>query len=309
MNLTYRADAIYGATGTGKTSQVGEAALYYFNKTGKRTRLVTADPGGYAPLDHLIEEQIIEVWPLAGWPDIVWNLDCASQGKWPEDPFRAGSKLVEPTSKTWEQYALLALEGLTSFGDAILQHLMDKKARLSQDPSYVFLEGQGTYSGGNMTYYGFVQSRLHEFVVKSQTLPFQKVIWTALEGRGEEEGTKTPTFGPSIAGKKSVGKAGQWFGNLIHLEQAVREGEKNKETQQVSLITKPVMYLRSHAEPTSRIPFPAKTRAPLGFSDQVPEYLDPPSLGRLYDLLDSLKQKARAKVSADKSKAPQPTIN
>jgi len=298
----FKADCLYGATGSGKTSQVGEAAQYIYEKFGKTTRLISADGGGYDPLEPLIKTGIIEVWPIGGWPDLIWALDAACQGWWPEDCFKVGSKLLPPSAELWKTVGLLAYEGLTSFGDGILLHLEQKKVRLSQDPAYIFTEGQGIYAGSNMSYYGFVQARLYEFVMKTQMLPVEKVLWTALEGRGEEEGTRVPQYGPSIAGKKAIGKAGQWFGNMLHLELLVEETGVDKDTKQVKLKAKRVMYLQPHADPLTKIPFHAKTRVPLAVASELAEYLDPPSLRKLYTLVDELKVKAFEKVSAAISK-------
>jgi hypothetical protein len=138
-----------------------------------------------------------------------------------------------------------------------------------------------------------VQNRLYDFVVKSSTLPVERVIWTALEGRGEEEGTKAPTFGPSIVGKKSTGKAGQWFGNMVHLEMLVTE-KADAATKQVHLDQRRVMYLQPHADPLTKIPFPAKVRAPFNRATEVPFYLDPPDIAKLYDMLELFKQPKEA---------------
>ena len=125
-----------------------------------------------------------------------------------------------------------------------------------------------------------------------------RVIWTALEGRGEEEGTKAPTYGPSIVGKKSTGKAGQWFGNMLHLEMLVTE-RADPATKQINLEQKRVMYLQPHADPMTKIPFPAKVRAPFDMAGKLPVFMDPPDLGKLYAQLESFK---KPKVEAGAAK-------
>ena len=146
-----------------------------------------------------------------------------------------------------------------------------------------------------MSYYGAGQDQLYDFVLKSHMLPCEKVLWTALEGKGEEEGTRAPIYGPAIIGRKSTGKAPQWFGNCVHIEQLVTQ-EMDEKNKQMRVIERPVMYLRTHAEAVSKIPFPCGTRAPFQFASELPEYLDPPDMGKLYTLLDGLTEKMDAEV-------------
>jgi len=39
-------------------------AEYIFDKYGERTRLITADPGGYQAIEHLVEADIVETLPV-----------------------------------------------------------------------------------------------------------------------------------------------------------------------------------------------------------------------------------------------------
>lgn len=304
---SFKADLIYGASGTTKTSQIGKAALWYFERTGKRTRLITADPGGYEPIASLVDEGIVDVWVLSQEEFFIEACQHACAGRWPrqvtpdvKNP--KGRVLSVTTPEEWAGIALVAVEGLTSIGDGIIKRLRDTRAKLSQDPSYVWSDGAASFAGGNMTYYGFAQDQIRDLVTASSMLTCDKVIWTALEGRGEEEGTKAPTFGPSIAGKKSIGKAGQWFGNMVHMEMLTTAGTKNTSGQQ-ALESKVVMYLRNHADAQTQIPFPAKTRMPFQFATPgmvdpetkqayMPEFMEP-DLGKLYERLESLRLKAR----------------
>lgn len=292
MNMTGpKADLAYGATGTTKTTQIGELAEYVFELTGKRTRLVTADGGGYETIKPHVEAGMIDVWPVLNEAHAIEALDFACQGYWPVE--KDGKRVLSKDGL--DAIAGYAFEGLTSFGDLILKHLRSTGAKLSQEPNFVYKDGDSTYYGSNMTYYGFVQDRLYDLVLKSHMLPVERVLWTALEGKGEEEGTRIPIFGPAIAGKKSIGKAPQWFGNSIHLEMLVTEGKEDA-NKQIQVTAKPVMYLKPHADKISKLVFPAKTRAPKEFAAQLPEFYDPPSLKKLYETLDSFKAKGAERV-------------
>lgn len=291
-----KADCLYGATGTRKTSNIGLAALYVLEKYGKRTRLISADGGGWQPIDSLVQEGIVEPWMIASHKFPLTAMNQACDGYWPENVDDPGSPLKRVAPAEWEGIGLVAIEGLTSYGDSILQWFQKTGTRLSQDPSYSFSDGGGrTFHGGNMSYYGEIQSQLYSMVMRTNYLPCEKVLWTALEGRSEDE-TKSPIYGPAIAGKKATGKAGAWFGALLHIENVVTEGTPDAKTKQMPLIVSPRMYLRSHADPITRIPFPAKVRAPFQFASELPEFLDPPDVAELYRKLDLLQEKARASV-------------
>jgi hypothetical protein len=318
LHIKPKADLIYGASKTRKTSNIGLVALYIYERYHKRTRLVTLDGGGYDPIISLVNEGIVVPWfPIARPKFTISTIDLACQGWWPKDPDDPASPLVPPSPAVWEEFGFWAIEGLTSGGDAFLRQLKADKAHLSQDPSYTYaeqavdVEVNGkmekrsiSYSGGNMSYYGSVQDQLYDFVIKSHQLPCEKVLWTALEGKGEEEGSRAPTYGPSIAGKKSIGKAPQWFGNCVHIEQLV-ERVPNATTKQIDVVERPVMYLRTHADPLTNIPFPCGTRAPFQFASELPAYLDPPDMAELYRKLDAMTERMDAVIRDKKQRATQ----
>src|SRR6266566_2598144 len=62
---------LYGPTGSRKTSQIGEFAKYIYEKTGKITRLVSTDGGGWAPIQDLINAGVIDAWRLVDEPKLL----------------------------------------------------------------------------------------------------------------------------------------------------------------------------------------------------------------------------------------------
>jgi hypothetical protein len=346
-----KADVYYGATGTHKTSNLGKAAVWAMKKFGKSTRLVSADGGGWEPIDSLVEAGIVIPWQIRDRKFQIESIDQACQGYWPRDPTDPTSELIAPFSITYEgtcsrcghvmkatvaprqqaypcskckelnppitvpvvivakrtpnpennltEVAMVEFEGLTSFGDLMLSHLMRSKASLSQDPSYVWEDGTTAYAGGNQTYYGFVQQRLQEFVMKSNMLPVEKVVWTALEGKGIDDLTKAPIFGPSIVGKQATGKAGAWFGAMLHFEACESLGAVEQDPTLkggvVKINSSVRMYLRNHADAFTKVMFPAKTRAPYMYGSQMPEYMET-DVEKLYNQIDQLKEKALTEV-------------
>lgn len=345
MTNAFKADLFYGASGLGKTAQIGKAAEWAAKKWGKRTRLISADGGGWDVVRPHVNAGLIVPFAVRGSEHFVETIDKLCQGYWPADPENPLSPLEPPTVVAYElrcrrcivegkpkliygpaptqprgvicptckgavmgpepnplaltsmrypnpkndlrDFALIGIEGLTSIGDSILEYLMKTSASLSQDPSYKWTDGDSAYSGGNMTYYGFAQNRLYEFVHKSHMIPYvNKVIWTALEGRGEEEGTKVPIFGPSIAGKKATGKATQWFGNSLHFELLSTTGSADA-NQQLKIDAKPIIYVRNHADAFTKIPFQAKIRVPMSMAKDIPDFVEA-DVEKLYNRIDEL---------------------
>lgn len=303
-----KADLLYGAGKTTKTSNIGKMARYVFEKYGKLTRLLTVDGGGYDTCMAEVEAGLIIPWcPLARPRFTISTLDLACQGYWPKDAQDPLSPLQPPGPGTWEMIGAYGVEGLTSIGDGIIRQLKKDKAHLSQDPSYTYseqaveVEINGivkplsiSYSGGNMSYYGAAQDQIYDMILKTHLLPVEKVLWTALEGKGEEEGTRAPIYGPAIVGKKSTGKAPQWFGNCLHIEQLVEQVADEK-TKQMRVIERPVMYIRTHADPLSRVPFPAGTRIPHQFAKDIPDFMEP-DIAAFYRMVDEVNEKALAQA-------------
>lgn len=283
-----KADLIVGDTGSGKTTNIGEISDYVLAKYGKLTRMVGADKGGFGPLTGLVKSGQIEYWAVNAWKNPIAAMHYAVRGHWPlrlDDP---ESPLVPPDAGTWEVYGFGAIEGLTSFGDAIIQELKDKKASLSQDPSYTWATGGVEFSGGNQSYYGFMQDQLGDWVGKSHLLGYEKILWTSLESKGQDESGGW-VYGPMIGGKKAAKKAGNWFCNYFHMDVVPA----------VDGTAKHVLFLRTHIDPLTKIPFPCKVRAPKAYAKEVPDKLESGSIADAYKLLDSLYER-QAKESEGK---------
>src|SRR5262249_60698279 len=50
---------IYGATGTGKTREIGALALDVWKRYGKKTRLISADGGGWGTIQDYVDAGLI----------------------------------------------------------------------------------------------------------------------------------------------------------------------------------------------------------------------------------------------------------
>src|SRR5882672_129271 len=113
ITLGPKSDCCYGRTGATKTSQVGHLAEYIMSKYGLKTRLLSADPGGWKPIEHLVEAGYIEPYQvslMSKYPlEIITKV---SQGYWPVDTTDPNSKLVKGELKDIGAYAF---EGMSTF--------------------------------------------------------------------------------------------------------------------------------------------------------------------------------------------------
>src|SRR6516225_7344705 len=84
ITLGPKADCLYGKSGSTKTSNVGHLAEYIWEKYHQKTRLVSADPGGWEAIEHLTHAGIIEPVHLnLSTPFPLEAITRYAQGWWP----------------------------------------------------------------------------------------------------------------------------------------------------------------------------------------------------------------------------------
>jgi len=288
-NAGAKADLFYGATKTTKTSQIGRAAQYFHKKSGKPLLLYSADNGGWDPIDSLVEAGIVVAKSIRGIPFAPEALDKLSQGWTYNDTTK---RWQPPDPAYWAKFSSVAFEGLASAGEWMMDYFSMSGLKLGMSQSFSKIKiGETEYSGLGQDHYGYVQGHLLRCVVNSSSLPVERVIWTSLETKGKDAITGDAIIGPSLVGNKKVDRAGQYFGNMIHLD-LLESASIDPTTKATIIATKPVMFLRHHQDPATKMTIPAGTRAPFDLAQEVPNYLDPPDAGRLYQLLDELKAKS-----------------
>ena len=354
------ADIYFGASRTGKTTQIGVAATRAVKVYGLPTRLVTADLGTLDTIQDQIDAGTVKVWNLRNNAHVMQAIDKACQGYWPEDVNDPNSKLMAPTimryvgkcpkcademssgkpvqqlpctkCKTITTFAmqrttnpdndltkvsLYAFEGITSFCDAIMDEMSsegsialgDKEAPLS------YMSGETKFSGNSGGDYGLSQKAIPGWIAKSTGIPYIKeLLWTGLEGRGFVEGTDkriednkgrskivgVPMYGVLIPGggaaAKIMGKVPAWFRHMIHFE-TVEKATAATDGGPATMTIEYRMYIKPHADPMG-IVFVCGLRIREQFLKEFnkwPAWMEP-DVGKLYDKIDELQQRAVAQV-------------
>lgn len=262
---------LYGATGSGKTAQAGRFVRWIYETTGKITRAVISDLGSsLTVLDPYIRAGIVEPWYIANVSDPTAVLHKLSRGDWPV-PSGGLLQFQPPGEETWKRVGAYLIDSGTEIAEAIIVSLRAKGVRLSQDPSFTFEESGEKFYGGNMTYFGFAQDKIVDFIRAFSQLPVEAVLWTMGEGKGEDDVTREAVYGPETVGKalRTTGKLPKKFGDCLHCEvyNVIARDKEGKDaidpgTGKPLLNKRWRIYFQDHPDPVTGINYPAKPRVP-----------------------------------------------
>lgn len=273
---------LFGPTGSGKTAQIGELAEYYYKTQKKRTRLYSADRGGWETIKAHVKLGIIEAIPMFG---EVWGwIDHAVKG----DKLNAKNEWVPGTDP---DIALYAFEGMTSFADGAMTWMADASGRgvnIGGGGSFNFSVGSATtkdikkIGSNNQAHYGVAQQQVFDKSTQSQFLP-GTVLWTAGDAGGTDD-VVGGVIGPQIAGKAKTGEAPRWFKYTFRIAHEIQPG----------MTAKHVLYTDRHSElaGTGIAQGIANARVPLsGGADQggldIPSKIEPASLVQVLQMIES----------------------
>lgn len=287
---------IYSVSGGGKTTQLGEAAIFIHKTQGKKFRLASASGGGWGPIQSLVDLGIVIPTFIVNRVN-SWNtIDKLTKGWWPKDPDDPSSPLIPPTDQPdWDQIGGYGFESLTEISEwimykAVQEEAAGKKKFSAQAPAAKFMDGDAHYGVPAQHLYLVIQNHMAQWVAQSKALSGKYVFWTALENKSVDENTKQPVYGPAISGNAKTSIAPAWFDNVlhIHLEGRLKEGGKATKTRK--------MYTGIHFEENG-IPYLAKNTA--SKYAPIPEFLTGNDLSmiRFFELLEESKEAAKAAIT------------
>lgn len=263
-----RADTLllYGATDTGKTVQLGELAKWEFERTGRISRLISAD-SGWDPLEdprrNLIwspenTSGIIEAWNIQSLLNPWVVLIEFAEGLWPQaQGIGKVTKMMRPVMKDgWitgisgRPVGQYLIEGLNTICTVGMQDHIREARKLSEETVGTFISvGEEIDAGGKgvarsltlaapaRSHYGQIQRfLLDDLVPKFGRLPVDRVVWTAHEAIGADDiaGKDVKALGPATVGTAVVDKTTLKFGHSFHLTVATQMAKDAKGAQIVS---------------------------------------------------------------------------
>lgn len=282
---------LFGNTGAGKTAQIGELAEHYYMTQKLRTRLYTADKGGWITIDPYVKLGIIEVVPIFG-DTFVWINHAIKGDKW------------DPATQKWVPgldpgIGMYAFEGMTSMADAMMTWMSDAASRgvnIGGSGSFSFMAGDTApgseklkIGSNNMAHYSVAQQQIYDKSTQSQLLP-GTVLWTAGDKRGEDDAIGG-VVGPQVAGKALTSEVPRWFKYTFRIVTEVQPMQAPKH----------VLHMVDHSDMNAKMGAKgmANARIPLSGSigTPVPEKIEPASLVQALLLLEKRQNSAIDEIS------------
>lgn len=275
-----RTVGLFGLSGTGKTSQAGEYAKWIKKTTGKRTILNAADFGGYDVLEPHVAIGLIEPNSLkAGDNPWVWINKAA-------------------TTPPPKDVGLVVYDSGTSIGESLLADCAQQAAKgiqIGQEKIFKLTiptkEGPLVIGANNKAQYGLVQTYMLDMIKRSTWLAKNHgvdVLWTFGEHSGEDA-NDDPVVGPKLVGKALTGTLPKELQYILRLDVQVSPGASAKH----------VLYTQQQPDRKGLGYSFANARYPLDATTALPPVIEPASLITFWDLVETAKKEAAAKLLAE----------
>lgn len=264
-----RSLALYGGTGSGKTTQIGELAKWHFNRTGKKTLLRSVDPGGYDTIEHLIGDYI----------------DLVSIGPDDNPWVWIGEQCVEEVDP--DVYALVANDSATGMGDMLLKDaakLAAKNIQVGQQKVFnLKIPGTGLVIGANNeSQYGLIQTHMLDQIGKQSRLTEKgiDVLWTFADHIPDVSKGETPIIGPKLVGKALTQHLPRYMRYTLRLVKIAGQGTLPAHR----LLTAPQL------DETTGMECLVNPRFPLNGTVPQPAFIEPASISEFWELIEAAKR-------------------
>lgn len=268
--MLFNTMVLYGPTGTRKTSQIGAFAKYIYAKTGKVTRLISADGGGWAPIQDLINAGIIEAWRVTDELDFLSAVKGAGMGAWPKlhkNGIRIPGPVVVPLEKhkAMKDVGAYAVEGFFSIASAVMGDSVDKGRKINEDVVSKFSEksdfGEMSFGAASRGHYGFAQRFILDMIKGFTGLPVDRTLFTSLEGKGEDKISKQTVYGPATAGGAITAAVPQYVGDCLHFEDFYEDAGVDPTNEKQKLKELRIRaWFQQHPDSATGVIWPAKCR-------------------------------------------------
>ena len=268
---------LYGRSGAGKSTMVGQLAEYVYKTLKKKTRLYTADRGGMDSIRPYIDLGIIEAVEMGDTDPFIF-LNKAVRG-FVRDP---AGKWVPGAN---DNIGFFAFESLRAFAESLMQSMSIKAgAGLSigggSNISFnVSGDGENVKVGGaNMAMFGVAQSRMTEEVWASQKLDANYIMWTSSVSKDDDPTATGKVLGPDVIGKALTTEVPRWFQITARIDVIPAQAGKPE---------RHILYLGNHVDVgAGNVGAMGNTRLPLDAPPLVKNTIEPASIVEALKLLD-----------------------
>jgi hypothetical protein len=273
--------ALYGGSGSGKTTQIGEYAKYVARMRKKRTLLYSCDRGGFASIQPLVDAGII-----------IARVYTPEQ-----DPWIWLNEAIK-AENVGEDIGLIAYDSGTSMGEVLLTAASQSQMKMGQQATQRFTVSQGNgkerkalqVSLNNMAHYGLVQEfwqhqqRVGSYLINKGV----DILWTFLEQRSESQDL-TNVLGPKLVGKALTASLPKEFNYTFRLE-AVPQDNDGAPLHR--------LYLKQHQEFGGLGKAFANARYPFDADTPLPTFVEPADMGVALALLEQGQAESASKAAA-----------
>lgn len=220
----------YGDSGDGKSTRAHSLARYYYSKTGKKVRLVSAEDSSKLVFQDLIDAGIVEAVFITEPKTPLPTYERLVEGEWPlpgefdEIKVKVGGVEQIKKKQRWQKRAdwegsvsAYIFEGLSTISENILDYLRET-GRFPREQSDGFAEEGRTFMAASQTAFGFAQSEGIKLLKASGQLPVDRVLWSAHEAKGKDEFGAEVVRGPKLVGSAATNVVRKLVGVLLHTE-------------------------------------------------------------------------------------------
>lgn len=272
-----RTIALYGESGSGKTTQAGEYAKYVRKTRGQNSILFTSDLGGFDSIGHLVRAGVVTPIQLGPGEDPwIWVNEAVNGKKIPKD------------------IGLAIFDSGTSMSEALLTACHKSDWQIGQQKTQKFTVSRGeknlNVSVNNEAHYGVVQGFMLEQIWASTWLSTRPmdVLWTFSVHRGEEQ-DRTPILGPKLAGKALTAAIPKWFKYTFRIASLPQDGSAPRH----------VLYLTEYPELSGMGHSYGNARYPIDAVTPLPATIEPASIMTAMELIDQGQKEADERLKLE----------
>lgn len=224
----------YGDSGLGKTTNLSFLAKYYYSKTRKPIRLISAEDSTKQIFQPLIDVGIAEALFITKAKNPVGTMRRLAQGEWPVFDSNGALKEWLP----WERQASAYLvEGLTSLSEQMLEFMRENHLFLREQKSDAVEIGGTKIAAASQTAFGVTQSEMLAVLKGFANIPgIERVVWTAHEAETSQGGRIMR--GPALVGTAKTAHVQKYIGTLLHFDEVAKDG-----------VMVPRVYFVRHTDP------------------------------------------------------------